>query len=304
MGFRSGAVALIGKPNVGKSTLVNLVVGQKVTIVSPRRQTTRHRIRGIRTESEHQLVLVDTPGIHEAHTHLGKKMNDAARTALGDVDLVLIVVDAHKPPDTDDKEIAGLLERAWRYPYADENPDFNGVLLCLNKMDMLKAEYVIENVEEYCKLFKTERYMLTCLTKKQNVDELVEMIVQSLPEGEPLYPEEMVTDQSLRQLAAELVREQAILQTKQEVPHAVATLVDLWEEDDEKVRIAMSIIVEKEGQKAILIGKGGSMLKLIGTTVRKELEPMMDKHVRLELHVKVREDWRQNPRMLQELEME
>jgi len=302
MAFKSGAVALLGKPNTGKSTLTNLLVGQKVTIVSNKPQTTRTRVRGIITEPDYQLVLVDTPGLHDAHTELQKLMNRTAEGAMGDVDLVLVVVDSSRLPDKEDETLATLINRGWKYPYAEENPGFSGVILCLNKMDKLKAEDVNDHVEAYCKLFKTEHYMMTCFTKKQNHEKLVDLILQFLPEGEAVFPEDMVTDVPMRSLAAELIREKTLEATRQEVPHSIAVFVDQWEEEDDKLVIHASIIVEKDGQKAIIIGKQGAMIKQIGSKARPLIEEMLERHIFLNLHVKVRPEWRQSPRMLHELE--
>lgn len=300
--MKVGAVAIIGRPNVGKSTLVNLLCGHKVSIVSNKPQTTRYQVRGILTVPEYQLVFVDTPGIHEQTTALGKKMNESAKGALASVDLVVYVADVSRPPSKEDQDIAHLLKRAWHYPYAEENPGFNGVILCLNKMDKLKAEFVVENVEAYCKLFETENYMLTAMNRGHNSGPLLERIVERLPEGEMLYPDDEYTDQPMRRLAAELVREKALAYTRQEVPHGLATIVDAWDDQEGgNTRIFISIIVEREGQKAILIGRGGSMLKKIGTEARKDIEDITGRPVFLELFVKVREDWRQNPRMLNDL---
>jgi len=301
--YRSGAVAVIGKPNVGKSTLTNLLVGQKVSIVSDKKQTTRKQVRGILTTQEYQIVLVDTPGVHEAHTELQKIMNESARGSLSDVDLVLVMVDASKKPDKEDEALADLVRKSWEYPWADENPGSKGILICLNKMDRLKAEDVAEHVEAFCKLFGTEEYMMTCLTKRQNFEKLLNMMVERLPEGEPLFPEEMVTDTPLRYLAAEFIREKALMLTTQEVPHALGCLIDLWEEQENGItHIMASLICEKDGQKAILIGKQGSMAKKIGTQARADIEELLGGKVHLELHVKVRPEWRQNPRMLHELD--
>ncbi len=305
MNHRCGAIAVIGKPNVGKSTLVNQLVGQKVSIVSNKRQTTRSRILGILSEPDFQLALLDTPGMHEPHTHLGRIMNDAAKGALAEVDMILFVADCSKPPQDEDRAIAELVEAVWKYPHAQEHPGFNGIILCLNKMDLLRAEFVKENVEAYCELFGTEEYMLTCLTKKQNAEKLLEMIVARLPQGDSQWPEDEFTDQPMRRLAAELIREKALRLTKQEVPHAIATVVEMWEPEPERdrVRITASIVVEKDGQKAIMIGKQGAMLKQIGTESRIEIEDILGQRVYLELVVKVRPEWRQNPRMLHDLEI-
>lgn len=296
MEHRAGFVALLGKPNVGKSTLVNAIVGQKVSIVSDKPQTTRKRILGIATTPDYQIVFVDTPGIHEPHTELGKRMVAAARSALTDVQVVVIVVDSSRMPNAEDESLARLLAQAnW---LGSDN-----CILCLNKMDLLKAVDVQKHVDAYTKLFNKESYMLTSLTKNQNVDKLLEMIVQRLPESTDFYAADEFTDQPMRSIAAELIREKAMRLTRQEVPHALATVVDEWNEDDKIVRIAVSIVVEKEGQKAILIGNRGAMLKQIGTEARIEIEELLEKRVFLELFVKVRQDWRQNPRMLSDLEL-
>lgn len=295
--MRAGFVTLIGKPNVGKSTLLNAIVGQKVSIVSDKAQTTRRRLLGIATTPEYQIVFIDTPGVHEPHTQLGKILNEAAERSLIDTDVILVVVDSSKRPDKADQAIAAMIERASPQGAAKK------VLLCLNKMDLLKAEYVADHIEAYCKLFKTDDYMLTTMTRGHNASKLIDLIVANLPEGDLLFPEDDITDQPLRVMAAEIIREKALRLTRQEVPHALATVVDSWDESQPGlVRISASIVVEKDGQKAILIGKRGAMLKQIGTEAREEIESWTGTKVFLELFVKVRTDWRQNPRMLHDLE--
>lgn len=294
MAFRSGIVAMVGKPNVGKSTIVNALVGQKVSIVSSKPQTTRRRVLGIVQGEEYQVALIDTPGIHEPHTTLGKAMVDAARQSLDGVDAVLYVADVSKKADAADKGIARLV-------MPDGKP-IAPILLCLNKMDLLPAEMVVSHTESYTKLFGTEEYMMTTATKQHNLDKLMAMVVEKLPEGPPLYPEDEYTDQSMRFLVAEIIREQVLRQTREEVPHATAVVIDEWDVDSGLTRISASIVVEKQGQKAILIGKHGQFVKLVGTGARLEIEKLVEGKVFLELFVKVREDWRMNPRMLHELE--
>ena len=293
MAHRFGLVALIGKPNVGKSTLVNALVGQKVSIVSAKPQTTRRRVLGIVQGEDFQVGLVDTPGIHEPHTRLAKAMVDSARQSLGDVDLVLAVCDASHKPDDLDKQIAGLLEKA----VADVPR-----VLCLNKMDRLKPEFVVDHVEAYTKLFGTQDYMFTIATSGENLQKLLDIVVSKLSEGDARFGKDEFTDQSARFLAAELIRERVLLQTREEVPHATAVRIENWDDDEELVRIGASIIVEKPGQRAILIGKGGQFLKKIGTEARQEIEEFLGKKVFLDLHVIARENWRMNPRVLQEME--
>lgn len=288
-------VAMIGKPNVGKSTLLNALVGQKVSIVSNKPQTTRRRVLGIAHAETYQVAFIDTPGIHEPHTGLGKAMVEAARSSLSDIDLILYVADASKKPDAADKQIAELIKKS-----AGKTP----VFLCLNKMDLLRAEMVISTVEAYQALFGLgdEDYMMTIATQEVHLCKLMDAIVARLPEGEPLFDEDTFTDQSMRFMAAELIREKVLVATRQEVPHATAVVVDEWLEEEGTVRIRAEIIVEKPGQRAILIGKQGQFLKKIGTEARLEIEKLIEQSVFLELFVKVREDWRMNPRLLHELQ--
>lgn len=296
MAFKSGVVALLGKPNVGKSTLLNALVGHKVSIVSNKPQTTRRRVLGVVQSDDYQIAFIDTPGVHEPHTRLGKVMVDAARQALDDVDLVLYVADASKRPDEIDKQIASLIKpkQGTRYP----------AYLCLNKMDLLRAEMVVPTVEAYLKLFDVgeEDYMMTTATKGHNLDKLMTGILERLPEGDPLFPGDEYTDQTLRFMVSELIREKVLIATRQEVPHATAVVVEEWEEEEGLTRILATVVVEKQGQRAILIGKGGQFIKDIGTKARQEIQELLEKPVHLELYVKVREDWRMNERMLKELE--
>lgn len=289
-----GLVAMLGKPNVGKSTLLNALVGQKVSIVSNKPQTTRRRVLGVVQGEDFQVAFIDTPGIHEPHTTLGRAMVESARQALDSVDAILYVADASKKPDEVDRQAARLVR--------PEGKPLGPIVLCLNKMDLLAPEMVTSTLESYTKLFDPVEYMLTTATKGHNLDKLLKIIVDLLPDGEPLFPEDEYTDQPLRFIAAEIIREKVLQQTKQEVPHATAVHVDDWEEEEGLVRIRATIVVEKQGQKAILIGKHGQFLKGIGTAARLELQALLEQQVFLELYVKVREDWRMNPRMLQELE--
>ncbi len=298
---KAGVVAVVGKPNVGKSTLINLVVGHKVSIVSDKAQTTRRRVMGIATTPDYQIVFVDTPGIHKPHTKLGSALNQTARASVYDVDIVLVMVDVSRPPNNEDVNVATILKEAG-FLTEPESDRKIPVILCLNKMDRLPAEHVERNFEIYTKLFATKQTVMTSLVKNQNADLLVGELVTRLPENPDFYPEDTYTDQPMRFLAAELVREKALRLTKEEVPHAVATIVQEWDEAENDVDITVDIIVEREGQKGILIGKQGSMLKQIGTEARLEIEDILGKKVFLRLFVKVRADWRQNPRLLKELE--
>ncbi len=295
MVFKSGLVALIGKPNVGKSTLVNALVGQRVSIVSDKPQTTRRRVIGFAQADNFQVGFVDTPGFHEPHTQLGKEMVAQARGALSDVDAVMVVVDASKNPDDADIALGSLVQTG----LSSDAP----ILLCLNKMDLLRAEHVESRVVRYCELFRTDRYMLTTATKGHNVSKLMDLIVEVLPEESPHFPADSYTDQSSRFLAAELIREKVLVATRQEVPHATAVRIDSWDDSESGVlEIRATILVEKPTQRAILIGKQGRFIKQVGTSARADIEALLDRHVFLDLHVAVREDWRMNPRVLRELE--
>lgn len=293
-------MALVGQPNTGKSTLTNLLVGQKVSIVSDKAQTTRHRVLGIATTDAYQMVIIDTPGVHKAHTHLGKVLNETAQGSLEGADVLIVMVDGSRKPDKNEEAIVGLLKlQGWIGADGKARPN---VILCMNKMDLLKAVDVQDNFQAYSKLYGTDQVMMTTLPRGRNVDKLVNMIIGLLPVGPLLYPEDEVTDQPMRRLAAELVREKALRLTRQEIPHAVAAIVDDWVDDANLTKILISLVVEKEGQKAVLIGKRGEMIKKIGTEARGEIEAVLDRRVFLELFVKVRPDWRQNPRMLKELD--
>lgn len=288
-----GNVAVIGKPNVGKSTIVNAIIGQKVSIVSNKPQTTRRRVMGIVTHDDYQVCLTDTPGIHEAHTVLGREMLDAARAALSDVCGVMYVADVSHHPGAGDKRIADLLIAT-----APELP----VILALNKMDLLKADRVIPHVESYCAMFRTEKYMLTVANRERNLDKLQELILQLIPECEFQYELDDFTDQPAKFMAAEIVREQILEATRQELPYATAVLVEEWEQDGDLTRIRATVFVEKSSQRAILLGKGGSFIKAIGTAARERIEELIGNRVFLELHVKVEEQWRMNSNILAELD--
>jgi GTP-binding protein Era len=289
-------VSVIGKPNVGKSTFINLVVGHKVSIVSDKPQTTRRRAVGIATTDNWQIVFVDTPGMHEPHTAMGRLLNEAARSALADVDMVLVMVDASRMPGKEDKALAAILREEGVF-------ERKTVILCLNKMDLLEARNVERNFNAFSELFPAKEVMMTSLIRKDNVDKLVSLVVSHLPEGEPMYDGDDYTDQPMRFLAAEFIREKALRLTREEVPHALAVQIESWEEEGpNRLAISAVILLEREGQKGILIGKGGAMLKKIGSEARKDIEDMTGQRVFLELFVKVRENWRGNMGILRELD--
>jgi len=285
LNHRSGFIALVGRPNVGKSTLLNAYVGQKVAIVSKKPQTTRNRILGILTRPDSQIVFVDTPGIHRPSHKLGEYMVKAAREAVPDADEVLLVVDVSVLPTPEDRLVAELLAQRCVSP----------VIMALNKMDLLPPEGVGRNVEAYLALVKSQGWMLTSATLGGNLDKLLEMVTAHLPSGPRYYPENQVTDLTERFVTSELVREQVLRFLHQEVPHAIAVVVEEFKQRPTGVTyIDATIFVEKESQKAIVIGSAGSMLKRIGTAARHEMEQALATKVYLELRVKVRSRWRRD----------
>jgi GTP-binding protein Era len=292
-GHRSGFVAVIGRPNVGKSTLMNQFVGQKVAIVSPKPQTTRSRILGILTRSDVQVIFVDTPGIHRPRHKLGQAMVATATHVLPDADVVLFMVDVSVPPTDEDQMIAQLISQHTEAP----------VILVLNKMDLLPPEKVKPHTEAYWALAPYHReWMMTIATKGVNLDKLLGLIVAALPEGPRYYPGDQVTDQTEREIAAELIREQVLRHTRQEVPHAVAVVVEEFKERESgAVYVAANVFVERDSQKGIIIGRKGRMLHQVGTVARQEIERMTGGRVYLDLWVKVRKGWRRDERELRRL---
>ncbi|HET9221260.1 MAG TPA: GTPase Era, partial [Roseiflexaceae bacterium] len=284
--FRAGFVALVGKPNVGKSTLLNALLGQKVAIVSPKPQTTRIPMRGILTRPDAQVIFVDTPGIHDPRTKLGSFMVDQARRAIPDADVVCFLVDITVPPARLDRRIAELVRRG-RAPR----------LLVLNKVDQPNP-HGQEHLEAYRALGPWDMELAVSALKREGLDTLLDEIVQRLPPGPPHYPEDQLTDQSIREQAAELVREQVLRHIEQEVPHGVAVEIEEWEEKEHAVYIRMTIYVEKESQKGILIGSSGAMLKRIGSGARRGIEELLGRVAYLDLWVKARPNWRDDPSSL------
>ncbi len=289
---KSGFVAIVGKPNVGKSTLVNAYVGAKIAIVSNKPQTTRRVIRGILTRPDAQIIFVDTPGIHKPLHQLGRVMVEAAMRAVDDVDVVVFLVDGSRMPGEEDVRIGRMLSERCRAP----------VLLALNKMDLLKPENVQAVTEAFWALVKYDDWMRLSATRGDNRDKLLDQILARLPEGPEFYPADQVTDQNLQAIVAELIREQVLLNTRQEIPHSVAVAIEQWEERRaDLAHIAATIYVERESQKGIVIGAGGAMLKKIGQSARKEIEEWVGHQVFLELWVKVWEKWRERESSLREL---
>jgi len=289
--FRSGFVAILGRPNAGKSTLLNRLVGQKVAIVTSKPQTTRNRIQGIVTRPEGQVVFIDTPGLHSADSALGRQMMHEVAAALEGIDVLLLMVDASRTlPHADDM----LLERAKR---------FRGkTILALNKVDGLQKQKLMPLIEAFHKAFEFAAIVPISALKGNGCDELLVGILRLLPEGEPYFPEDQVTDQPERFLAAEIVREKAIQAMYHEVPYALAVKVEKFEESPKLLRIEATMNVERDSQKKILIGHKGEMLKKIGTQARKELEELFDTKIYLGLFVKVVPGWRDNPHQVRELD--
>lgn len=293
--YKSGFVAIIGRPNVGKSTLLNQILGQKIVIATDKAQTTRKRIKGILTNEKGQVVFIDTPGVHKPLNKFGEFLLDEAKVSVPDADLIIFLVDGSDPAGKGDKWIAENILSQSQTP----------ILLVLNKVDKIKnPDKIQENLASYVKLFDDLNLIIHNAPIKisastgRNKDTLIENILNSLPEGIALYPEDVVTEETMRDVAQEIIREKILMNTKEEVPHSVAVLIEKYEEKDTIDRIFASIYCETKSQKGILIGKGGSLLKKIGTEARLELEKIVEKKVYLELNVKIEKDWRKNNKAL------
>jgi len=284
-------VAIIGRPNSGKSTLLNRLVGQKVAIVTSKPQTTRNRIQGIVTRPEGQIVFVDTPGLHEANTVLNRQMMREVAAALEGIDVLLMMVDASRTlPHVDSL----LLEKGQR---------FGGkTILALNKVDLVPKPKLLPLMDSFAKAFPFAALVPISALKGEGCKELLEEIFKELPVGEPFFPEDQITDQPERFLAGEIIREKAIDLTYHEVPHALAVVIDQFEETPKLLRIHATLHVERDSQKKILIGHKGEMLKKIGTAARKELEALLGTKIFLEMFVKVVPDWRENIQKVRELD--
>ena len=290
--FKSGFVSIIGRPNAGKSTLLNALVGQKVAIVADKPQTTRTSIQGVVTTPEAQIVFLDTPGIHKADSPLNKRLMDAVRNSLEERDVLLFVADAARSFGEEDKRAVDVARRV-------EAP----VVLVLNKVDLVREKSkLLPLIEQYKNLFEFADYVPVSASRGQGLDELRQAIVSRLKKGPAYFPEDHVTDQPERFLAAELVREKVLQATHQEVPHSVTVTVDKWEEMPRLTRIYATIRVERDGQKAIVIGSKGAMLKRIGTLAREEMERIFGVRIFLDLHVRVQPGWREKAAFLNALD--
>ena len=290
--FKSGFTGIIGKPNVGKSTLLNSIVGQKIAITTHKPQTTRNRITGIRNLENAQIIFVDTPGLHKARSPLAMSMVNAAREVLSEVDVVMLLVDAQSGIRADDLDIIASLKETG-----------TPAIAVINKIDAVRKEDILPMIEELSRLFPFKEIVPVSAIKKFNVERLEQVIAGYLPEGPQLFPEDMITDVSERFIAAEIVREKVTLLTHEEIPYSTAVVVDLFKEDETKnlIRIQAVIQVEKDSQKGIIIGKKGAKLKEIGRQARLEMERFFAARVYLELFVRARKDWTQSDAMLQEL---
>lgn len=286
--FHSGFVAIIGRPNVGKSTLLNRVVGQKVAIMSDKAQTTRNRIQGVYTTADTQMVFIDTPGIHKPHSRLGDFMVKSALSTLGEVDAVLFMINADERRGAGDNFIIDRLKNVKQPIY-----------LVINKIDQVHPDHLLEIMDQYKDALPWKEVYPISALEGNNVDELLVTLKKQLPEGPQYYPSDQVTDHPERFIISELIREKVLELTRQEVPHSTAVVIDsIKRQDEEKIHVQATIIIERSSQKGIIIGKGGSMLKKIGSMARRDIEHLLGDKVYLELWVKVQENWKDRQDLL------
>jgi len=287
-----GYVSILGRPNAGKSTLLNALTGIKLAIVSDKPQTTRTTLQGVLTEEGAQIIFVDTPGIHKSDNMINRRMMRTVRSALDQLNVLLFVADASRPFGAEDEQALDLVRKCTA-----------PVILVLNKTDQLKERHmVLDQLAAYKERFEFAAFVPVSASKLDNLDVLKKEIIARLPEGPALFPEDHITNLPERFLGAEMIREQVLLMTRQEVPHATAVLVEKWEEKKKIINVRAVIYVERPGQKGILIGKGGDTLKKIGTFARMEMEAFFGKQFFLELFVKVKSDWRESPEFLNEID--
>jgi GTP-binding protein Era len=291
--FKAGFVAVLGKPNVGKSTLMNALLGQKVAAVSPKPQTTRRNQLGILTSDAAQIIFIDTPGVHEKRNKLGELMNAEAQFGLQDGDVLLFLVDASAPPGAEDHAVAERLSaREGRQP----------TLLVLNKMDLVAADQADLRRQQYRALLPEAELVEISALKQEGLEKLMAAMTERLPAGDPFYPADQVTDLWERQIAADLIREAALANLREEVPHGIAVRIDQFLERGEKgAKIEATLFVERESHKGIVVGEGGRMIKTIGQAARKEIEKMSERSVFLDLRVKVNEGWRDDEKEMERM---
>lgn len=288
--FRSGYVSIVGRPNVGKSTLLNSVLGEKIAIVAPKPQTTRNKIIGVKTLADAQIIFIDTPGIHRPKHKLGETMVKTAVEALNEVDVILFMVEPHLP-DRGDATITNLLEKV-RSP----------VFLLINKIDTVRKQDILPVIDRFKELYPFREILPISAMKRDGIDLLLKTIRDYLPSGPRYYPDDLITDQLERFMVLEIIREKIIDMTEEELPYSVAIEVMQWKErEDGLVSISCNIYVERDGQKAIIIGKSGAMLKSVGSAARVDIEKLLHTKVFLELWVKVKKNWRNDDRFLEEL---
>jgi GTP-binding protein Era len=297
----SGFVSIIGRPNAGKSTLLNALVGEKLAIVTPKPQTTRTRIQGIlnvkaaKGRPAAQIIFVDTPGVHRPDSRLNRKMMQEIHQALETRDLLLVIVDATERFGPQEQHVLNLIKPGHQSPSSP-------VFLLLNKIDKLPKEKLLPLIEHYSKLHNFQEIIPISAMRGQGLDVLLDKTIRALPAGPRYFPEDQLTDQPERFMAAEIVREKVLLKTAKEVPYAIAVVVDRYEELEKLTRISATIYCEREGQKGILIGRRGERLKEIGTAARLELERLLGKKVFLELFVKIKHDWRESASFVEDLD--
>lgn len=288
--FKSGFVSIIGRPNVGKSTLLNAILKEKIAIVTPKAQTTRNRIQGIYTTDNEQIIFIDTPGIHKAHNELGNIMNDFALKSITGIDLILYLIDVNVPLGTCDRFIIDALRES-KVP----------TILVANKVDKEQdTNKIVENIETYKEYGNFIGGITISATEGFNIDKLLEMVVSNLEYGPMYYPEDQLIDQPERFVVCELIREKVLLNTSEEIPHSVAVTIDRFKESDKIIDIHATIVVERLSQKKIIIGAKGAMIKEIGTEARKDIKNFLGLPVYLELFVKVEDNWRNKKYQLKE----
>ncbi len=297
MSFKSGFVCILGKPNAGKSTLLNALAGEKLAIVTPKPQTTRNRVQGIlnipkkKGQAGAQVIFIDTPGVHKAESSLGKQMMREVHGALEGCDLIYWICDATKKLEPGDQAVLEMAKKSR-----------TAVFLLLNKVDLLDKQKLLPVIEQFSELHNFNEIIPISALRKDGIDRLLEATMEILPEGPRYFPEDEVTDLPVRFMAAEAIREQVLMATKEEVPHSTAVVIEQFEEGKRLTRISAAIFCEREGQKAILVGKGGQMLKLIGTKARLEIEKLVGTKVFLALFVKVQANWRDSDRFVDGLD--
>jgi GTPase len=287
---RSGFVAVVGRPNVGKSTLVNRLVGQKVAIVSDKPQTTRNRILAVVNAPGGQIVLFDTPGIHKPIHRMNQRMVDTAMKSITQVEVILWLADVTEPPGPGERVIRDSVKNAKR-----------PVVLGLNKIDQIARPKILPAIDLYRQLMDFDQIVPLSALNGDNVDVLTKQLLQLLPEGAPLYPEDFLTDQPERFFVAEMIREKILQQTREEIPYSTGVIIESFKEEDKLIRIQAKVLVERQSQKGILIGRGGQMLKTVGTDARRDIEEFLGAKVFLGLFVTVREKWREDPAILEEM---